>query len=245
MGLRSLRKGAQARDPGDHRRVDACNARGSDRVGRRRLPRSPHTAPGRRPCSLPVAHYPVCVSSITTGAHERRARDPHLMVPPRRSASSNRNSFGAVRREIRHTLRDTLVNMNAEHLGRRAVTLEALADASWPLRPCGGSRPTAAARRVDSHTPGVRRRPWPRAVVSYNLYPSKRPERAIMAGPGGRLNRAPMQPLSAVTASRDGSDFLVFYLLRLRLRLAQVGPGAAHDTRSCAATTQSHCFFFL
>ena len=59
------------------------------------------------------------------------------------------SSFGAVRAAgIGRTLRDTLVNMNAEHLGRRAVTLfEALADAGLRMRP-STSRPTAAARRI-------------------------------------------------------------------------------------------------
>ena len=76
---------------------------------------------------------PVCLSSIATGAHGDVHEIPHLVWYHRgeQRLVEYGSSFGAVRAAgIGRTLRDTLVNMNAEHLGRRAVTLfEALSDA--------------------------------------------------------------------------------------------------------------------
>ena len=76
---------------------------------------------------------PVCLSSIATGAHPDVHEIPHLVWWHRgeRRLVEYGSSFGAARAAgLGRTLRDTLVGMNAEHLGRRAVTVfEALADA--------------------------------------------------------------------------------------------------------------------
>lgn len=76
---------------------------------------------------------PVCLSSIATGAHPDVHEVPHLVWWHRgeRRLVEYGSSFGAARAAgLGRTLRDTLVGMNAEHLGRRAVTVfEALADA--------------------------------------------------------------------------------------------------------------------
>src|SRR5207342_3749217 len=76
---------------------------------------------------------PVCLSSIATGAHPDVHEIPHLVWWHRgeRRLVEYGSSFGAARAAGRgRTLRDTLVGMNAEHLGRGAVTMfEALADA--------------------------------------------------------------------------------------------------------------------
>ena len=76
---------------------------------------------------------PVCLSSIATGAYPDVHEIPHLVWWHRgeRRLVEYGSSFGAARAAgLGRTLRDTLVGMNAEHLGPRAVTLfEALADA--------------------------------------------------------------------------------------------------------------------
>ena len=75
---------------------------------------------------------PVCLSSIATGAHGDVHEIPHLVWLDRGEdrVVEYGSSFQAVRAAgIGNTLRDTLVNMNAQHLGKRALTLfEALAD---------------------------------------------------------------------------------------------------------------------
>ena len=76
---------------------------------------------------------PVCLSSIATGAHPDVHEIPHLVWWHRgeRRLVEYGSSFGAARAAgLGRTLRDTLVGMNAEHLGRGATTVfEALADA--------------------------------------------------------------------------------------------------------------------
>jgi hypothetical protein len=76
---------------------------------------------------------PVCLSSIATGAHPDVHEIPHLVWWHRgeRRLVEYGSSFGAARAAgLGRTLRDTLVGMNSDHLGRGAVTVfEALADA--------------------------------------------------------------------------------------------------------------------
>ena len=76
---------------------------------------------------------PVCLSSIATGAHGDVHEIPHLVWWHRgeERVVEYGSSFGAARAAgLGRTLRDTLVGLNAEHLGKRAVTVfEALADA--------------------------------------------------------------------------------------------------------------------
>ena len=80
---------------------------------------------------------PVCLSSIATGAHSDVHEIPHLVWWHRgeRRLVEYGSSFGAARAAgLGRTLRDTLVGMNAEHLGTRAVTLfEALAAREVPV----------------------------------------------------------------------------------------------------------------
>src|SRR6478609_11684805 len=87
----------------------------------------------RRAASTFPSLTPVCLSSIATGAHPDVHEIPHLVWWHRgeRRLVEYGSSFGAARAAgLGRTLRDTLVGMNAEHLGREAVTVfEALADA--------------------------------------------------------------------------------------------------------------------
>ena len=76
---------------------------------------------------------PVCLSSIATGAHPDVHEIPHLVWYHRgeRRLVEYGSSFGAMRAAgARQSIRDTIVNMNARHLGRDAVTVyEGLEDA--------------------------------------------------------------------------------------------------------------------
>ena len=87
----------------------------------------------RRATSVFPSLTPVCLSSIATGAHGDIHEIPHLVWYDRHEQRlvEYGSSFGAVRAAgIGRTLRDTLVNMNRQHLGAGALTLfESLADA--------------------------------------------------------------------------------------------------------------------
>ncbi len=86
----------------------------------------------RRAISVFPSLTPVCLSSIATGAHGDIHEIPHLVWYDRKEERlvEYGSSFGAVRAAgIGQTLRDTLVNMNRQHLGAGARTLfESLAD---------------------------------------------------------------------------------------------------------------------
>src|SRR5436305_14244360 len=87
----------------------------------------------RRATSVFPSLTPVCLSSIATGAGPDVHRIPHLVWWHReeRRIVEYGSSFAAVRAAgTRRSLRDTIFNMNEEHLGRDAVTIyEALEDA--------------------------------------------------------------------------------------------------------------------
>src|SRR6059036_1274039 len=87
----------------------------------------------RRATSVFPSLTPVCLSSIATGAGPDVHRIPHLVWWHRgeRRLVEYGSSFAAVRAAgTRQVLRDTIFNMNEEHLGRDAVTVyEALEDA--------------------------------------------------------------------------------------------------------------------
>ena len=107
---------------------------------------------------------PVCLSSIATGAHSDVHEIPHLVWWHRgeRRLVEYGSSFGAARAAgLGRTLRDTLVGMNAEHLGTRAVTLfEALADAGLETAAAYASTEPRARLRNESGAPvrGPRKR---------------------------------------------------------------------------------------
>jgi predicted AlkP superfamily pyrophosphatase or phosphodiesterase len=179
---------------------------------------------------------PVCLSSIATGAHADVHEIPHLVWWHRteRRLVEYGSSFGAARAAgLGRTLRDTLVGMNAEHLGRRAVTVfEALADA--------GVRTAAvnftAYRGRAQHKPTV---PFlgpvlgPERFFFYNLFQSER-----TGAPLSFRNRA-AGTVDAYAAAvgrwlvtRDGFDFLLFYLSDYDYASHVSGPDADTDALS-------------
>ena len=174
---------------------------------------------------------PVCLSSIATGAHPDVHEIPHLVWWHRgeRRIVEYGSSFGAARAAgLGRTLRDTLVGLNAQHLGKAAVTLfEALADAG--LRTAAVN--FTAYRGRTTHRPSV---PFlgpvlgPEQFFFYNLFQSRR-----TGAPLSFRNRA-AGTIDAYAAAvgrwlvtRDGFDFLLFYLSDYDYASHAEGPDAA------------------
>jgi Type I phosphodiesterase / nucleotide pyrophosphatase len=174
---------------------------------------------------------PVCLSSLATGAHADVHEIPHLVWWHRgeRRLVEYGSSFGAARAVgLGRTLRDTLVGMNAEHLGRRAVTVfESLADAG--LRTAAVN--FTAYRGRTTHRPTV---PFlgpvlgPERFFFYNLFQSER-----TGAPLSFRNRA-AGTVDAYAAAvgrwlvtRDAFDFLLFYLSDYDYASHVEGPDAA------------------
>jgi hypothetical protein len=196
----------------------------------------------RRAASVFPSLTPVCLSSIATGAGPDVHEIPHLVWYHRRERRvvEYGSSFGAMRAAgARRAIRDTIVNLNAEHLGRGAVTVyEALEDAG--LVPaavnitCYRGRTSHAAR-----VPMVRGSVLgPRRFFFYSLFESD-----PTGAPTAWRNRA-AGTIDAYAAAigrwlvtRDGFDFLVFYLSDYDYASHAQGPDEAHGTlaRSDAA----------
>ena len=176
---------------------------------------------------------PVCLSSLATGAHPDVHEIPHLVWYHRgeRRLVEYGSSFGAVRAAgAKQSLIDTVYGLNASHLGERAVTVyEALEDAGL----------TAAAVNItcyrgrNPHVPTVpfltRPAYGPKRFFFYNLFESD-----ATGAPLSVRNR-PRGTIDAYAAAvgrwlvtRDGFDFLVFYLSDYDYASHAQGPDAAH-----------------
>lgn len=174
---------------------------------------------------------PVCLSSIATGAHPDVHEIPHLVWWHReeRRIVEYGSSFGAARSAgLGRTLRDTLVGMNASHLGRGATTLfEALADAG--LETAAVNFTAYRGRTLHRSTvPFLGRVRGPERFFFYNLFRTER-----TGAPLSFRNRA-RGSVDAYAAAvgrwlvtRDGFDFLLFYLSDYDYASHAVGPDAA------------------
>ncbi len=176
---------------------------------------------------------PVCLSSIATGSFPDVHEIPHLVWYSRDEERlvEYGSSFHAVRAAgIGQTLRDTLLNMNAEHLGRRAVTIfEALEDAGFVTAAVNF---TAYRGRVEhrSSLPLLGPAHGPRRFFFYNLFQSDE-----TGAPLSFRNRA-AGSIDAYAAAvgrwlvtRDGFDFLLYYLSDYDYASHAHGPDAAFD----------------
>jgi Type I phosphodiesterase / nucleotide pyrophosphatase len=191
-----------------------------------------HGRLGRATTTFPSL-TPVCLSSIATGAHPDVHEIPHLVWWHRgeRRIVEYGSSFGAARAAgLGRTLRDTLVGMNADHLGRQAVTIfEALADA--------GVRTAAVNFTVyRGRTPHRSTVPFlgtvlgPERFYFYNLFQSER------TGAGLSFRNRAAGTVDAYAAAvgrwlvtRDGFDFLLLYLSDYDYASHVAGPDAATD----------------
>ena len=185
----------------------------------------------RRATSVFPSLTPVCLSSIATGAHGDIHEIPHLVWYDRREQRlvEYGSSFGAVRAAgIGQTLRDTLVNMNGQHLGARALTLfESLADAG--LRTAAVN--FTAYRGRTSHRSSL---PFlgdvrgPERFFFYNLFSSDRTGAPLAwrNRPAGSID-AYATAVGRWLVTRDAFDFLVFYLSDYDYASHEHGPDTA------------------
>jgi hypothetical protein len=176
---------------------------------------------------------PVCLASIATGGHPDVHHIPHLVWWHRdeHRIVEYGSSFGAVRAAgFARSLRDTIVDLNARHLSREAETVyEALE----------GDGLTAAAINITCYRgrhrhlatlPGVPAVNGPKRFFFYSLYESDR-----TGAPIAVRNRA-LGSIDAYAAwvgrwlvTRDGFDFLVYYLPDYDFASHAHGPDAAHE----------------
>src|SRR5256886_2370011 len=176
---------------------------------------------------------PVCLSSLATGAFPDVHEIRHLVWYSRREGRlvEYGSSFGAVRAAgLGRALRDTVVNMNAEHLGRRAVRgVGALGDAGFVPATVNF---TAYRGRVEhrSSVPLFGPVRGPRRFFFYNVFESDE-----TGAPLSWRNRS-AGTIDAYAASvgrwlvtRDGFDFLLYYLSDYDWASHVQGPDAAFD----------------
>jgi Type I phosphodiesterase / nucleotide pyrophosphatase len=185
---------------------------------------------------------PVCLSSIATGAHPDVHHIPHLVWYDRGRARivEYGSSFAAVRAAgMARSIFDAIINMNRLHLGSEAVTVyEALEDAGL----------TTAAINITCYRGRTRHLPTlpavtipaygPKRFFFYNLFESD-PTGAPLAV-FGRAQGSIDGYAAAVgrwLVTRDGFDFLVYYLPDYDFASHAYGPDAAFEAleRSDAA----------
>ena len=187
----------------------------------------------RRAVSTFPSLTPVCLSSLATGAHPDVHEIPHLVWYHRgeRRLVEYGSSFGAVRAAgAKQSLIDTIYGLNASHLGGNAVTVyEALEDAGL----------TAAAINITCyrgrhpHKPTVpfltRPAYGPKRFFFYNLFQSDATGAplSVRYRPRGTID-AYAVAVGRWLVTRDGFDFLAFYLSDYDYASHAQGPDAAH-----------------
>ena len=195
----------------------------------------------RRATSTFPSLTPVCLSSIATGSHPDVHEIPHLVWWHRgeQRIVEYGSSFGAVRAAgIARSLRDTVIDLNAKHLSRRAETVyEALEDAGLTTAAINITCYRGRHRHLPT-IPGVPAVNGPKRFFFYSLYESDR-----TGAPLAIRNRA-LGSIDAYAAAvgrwlvtRDGFDLLVYYLPDYDFASHASGPDSAHEAlaRSDAA----------
>jgi hypothetical protein len=185
---------------------------------------------------------PVCVSSIATGAHPDVHHIPHLVWYDRERARivEYGSSFAAVRAAgMARSLLNTIINMNRNHLGAGAVTVyEALEDAGL----------TTGAINITCYRGRTRHRPTvpgltipaygPKRFFFYNLFESDQTGAplAVFSRSQGSIDGY-AAAVGRWLVTRDGFDFLVYYLPDYDFASHVHGPDGAHEAleRSDAA----------
>jgi predicted AlkP superfamily pyrophosphatase or phosphodiesterase len=176
---------------------------------------------------------PVCLSSLATGGHPDVHHIPHLVwyhAAERRFVEYG-SSFGAMRvAGTTRAIRDAIFNMNADHLSRNAVTVfEALDDAGLETATVNMVCYRGRTRHVAT-VPGLTRAVHgPKRFFYYNLFESdvtgsplaiRTRSAGSIDGYAGHVGRW--------LVTRDGFDFLLFYLPDYDFASHAEGPEAAH-----------------
>ena len=187
----------------------------------------------RRATSTFPSLTPVCLSSIATGSHPDVHEIPHLVWWHRgeQRIVEYGSSFGAVRAAgIARSLRDTVIDLNARHLSRRAETIYEALEATGLT---AGAINITCYRGTHRHLPTIPGVPavyGPKRFFFYSLYESDK-----TGAPIAVRNRA-LGSIDAYAAfvgrwlvTRDGFDFLVYYLPDYDFASHVTGPDSAHE----------------
>jgi hypothetical protein len=195
----------------------------------------------RRAVSTFPSLTPVCLSSIATGTHPDVHEIPHLVWWYRKEQRivEYGSSFGAVRAAgLARSLRDTIVDLNAKHLGKRAQTIYEQLEGEGLTT---GAINITCYRGPHRHLPTIPGAPavyGPRRFFFFSLYESDR-----TGAPIAVRNRS-LGSIDAYAAAvgrwlvtRDAFDFLAFYLPDYDFASHAAGPDISHEAlaRSDAA----------
>jgi predicted AlkP superfamily pyrophosphatase or phosphodiesterase len=177
---------------------------------------------------------PVCLASLATGGGPDVHHIPHLVWYHRdeHRVVEYGSSFGAMRAAgTRRVIRDAIVEMNAEHLAADAVTVfEALEDNGLVTAavnvPCYRGR----TRHVPTVPGVVRPVHGPRRFFYYSLFESDvtGAPLAVRARATGSID-AYAAAVGRWLVTRDGFDFLFFYLPDYDFASHALGPDGAHE----------------
>ena len=175
---------------------------------------------------------PVCMATLATGAHPDVHEIPHLVWYHRGEGRlvEYGSSFGAMRAAgTRRAIRDAIVEMNAHHLSRNATTVfESLEDAGLTAAavntPCYRGR----TRHIPTVPGLVRPVEGPRRFFYFSLFESDvtGAPLAIRTRTGGSID-AYAAAVGRWLVTRDGFDFLFYYLPDYDYASHALGPGGA------------------
>jgi len=188
----------------------------------------------RRATSVFPSLTPVCLSSIATGVGPDVHHIPHLVWWHRgeRRIVEYGSSFAALRAAgMAQSITDTIFNMNAEHLGRDAVTVyEALEDTGLVTAAVN----ITCYRGRTKHLPTL---PWvtkpaygPKRFFFYSLFESDQTGAplAVRNRAGGSID-AYAAAVGRWLVTRDGFDFLAYYLSDFDYASHEHGPEGAEE----------------
>jgi hypothetical protein len=188
----------------------------------------------RRATSVFPSLTPVCLSAIATGAGPDVHHIPHLVWWHRqeRRIVEYGSSFAALRAAgMAQSITDTIYNMNAEHLAKDAVTVyEALEETGLVTAAVN----TTCYRGRTKHLPVL---PWvtkaaygPKRFFFYSLFESDQTGAplAVRNRSGGSID-AYAAAVGRWLVTRDGFDFLAYYLSDFDYASHAYGPEGAED----------------
>jgi hypothetical protein len=176
---------------------------------------------------------PVCLSSIATGAHPNVHEIPHLVWWHREEKRlvEYGSSFSAIRAAgLTRSLLDTIFDMNRRHLGAGAVTLyEALEAAGFTTAAINITCYRGSNRHVAT-LPGLPPAYGPRRFFFYSLFESDFTGApiAVWSRERGSID-AYAAAVGRWLVTRDGFDFLVYYLPDYDYASHAVGPTGADE----------------
>ena len=180
---------------------------------------------------------PVCLTSIATGAGPGVHHIPSLVWWNRqeRRIVEYGSSFAALRAAgLSHSLLDPIFNMNSRHLSGDAVTVyEALEDAGFVAAAVNITCYRGRHRYLPT-LPGVKRAAYgPRRFFFYGLFESDRTGApfAVRSRRGGSVD-AYAAAVGRWLVTRDGFDFLAYYLSGYDFASHAAGPDAAAADRA-------------